>query len=110
MEYSLAMGVSNGAGSLRHHPDTLARTLAELGCRHTKAAARCKFHAEKRQTLLTFAHFVDRKDAWMIQTGDRFGFAPKTHQRLMRIHLMSKDAFDRDNATGVLLSGAMNPP
>src|SRR6266480_7683883 len=44
----------------------------------------------------------------MIETRDRFGFAPKAHQRLVRTHLMSEDAFHRDDPAGVLLPRAIN--
>ena len=44
----------------------------------------------------------------MIEAGDGFGFAPKTHQSLVRIDLMSEDALHGDNASGVLLSCAIN--
>ena len=44
----------------------------------------------------------------MIEAGDCFSFAPKAHQRLVRVHLMSENAFHRDDPTGVLLACAIN--
>ena len=34
----------------------------------------------------------------MIEAGDGFRFAPEAHERLGRIRLVSKDAFERDDA------------
>src|SRR5437773_10001484 len=108
MENSLAMGISDAARDLRHQPHALARLLAEHRRRAAKAPARRIFHAEKREALLTFADLVNRKNIWMIEARDRFGFAPKAHQRVMRVCCMREDTLDRDNATRVLLSRPIN--
>src|SRR5439155_11801517 len=105
---ALAMGVSNRARNFRHQSHTRARLSAERSCRATQASACRVFHAEKRQRLLAFADLVNRKNVWVIEAGDRFSFAPKAHQHLVRIHLMSKDAFHRDDPAGVLLARAIN--
>src|SRR6266446_10690282 len=104
MKNSLVVRVSNATRDLCHQSRTLARLSAEHRCRGTQASARRIFHAEKRQALLTLADFVNGKNVWVIEAGDRFGFAPEAHQRLMCIHLMSEDALHRDNPTGVLLA------
>ena len=83
MENSLAMRVSDGASDLRHQPHTRARLDAEGRCRGTEASPRRVFHAEKRQAILTFADLVNRKNVWMIEPGDRFGFAAKPHKCLV---------------------------
>src|SRR5437773_2947082 len=108
MKNSLAMGVSNRARNFRHQSHTLASLRAERGCRSAEASTLSIFHAEKRQALLTFTDLVNRKNVWMIETRDCFGFAPKAHQRLVRIHLMSENASHRDYPAGVLLPRAIN--
>src|SRR4029077_9193420 len=108
MEYSFVMGVSDSARDLSHQPHTLARLDPKCRCCGTEASTRRVFHAEKRQALLTFADFVNRKNVRMIETSDRCRFASKAHERLVRIHLMSENAFHRDDATGVLLSRPIN--
>src|SRR6266496_274235 len=101
------MRVSDGARNLGHHSHTFARVLPERRCRGAKAPARCIFHAEKRQAFLTFADLVNWKDVWMIEAGYRFGFAPKAHECVARIHLMREDALHRDDSTRVLLPRAI---
>src|SRR5206468_4476819 len=108
MQNSLAMSVSNRARNFRHQSHTFASLRAERGCRSAEASTLRIFHAEKRQALLTFTDLVNRKNVWMIETRDCFGFAPKAHQRLVRIHLMSENAFHRDDPAGVLLPRAIN--
>ena len=44
----------------------------------------------------------------MIEARDGFGFAPKARQRLVRVYLMSEDAFHRDDPAGVLLARTIN--
>ena len=83
MENSLAMRVSNRARDFCHHLYTLASIAAEFRCRRTKTPTRCVFHAEIRQAILAFADIVNRKNVWMIEARDRFGFAPEAHQRLV---------------------------
>src|SRR5436189_107211 len=108
MQNSLAMSVVDSAGNLCHQLHTPARVLAECRCCGAKTPARREFHAEKRQALLTFADLMNGKNVRVIEASDCFGFAPKTHQRLMGIHLMSEYAFHRDDPTGVLLPCAIN--
>src|SRR5437870_7862416 len=83
MQNSFAMRVSDTARNLCHHPHTLAMRGAERRCCGTETSASRVFHAEKRQALLTFADFVNGKNVWVIKAGDRFGFAPEAHQRLV---------------------------
>ena len=83
MKNSLAMGVSNRARNLCHQPNTLARLCAKRRRRNTETSTGRILHAEKRKALLAFADFVNRKNVWVIEAGDCFGFAPKTHQRLV---------------------------
>src|SRR5262249_4035709 len=87
---------------------TFARILAQGGSRRTKAATCRIFHAEIREAFLAFADFVNGKNVWVIKAGDCFGFAPKPHQRLMRVQLMSKYTLHRDDSTRVLLARAIN--
>ena len=108
MQNSLAMSVSNRARNFRHQSHTFASLRAERGCRSAEASTLRIFHAEKWQALLTFTDLVNRKNVWMIETRDCFGFAPKAHQRLVRTHLMSEDAFHRDDPAGVLLPRPIN--
>src|SRR6266511_5471678 len=108
MQNSFVMRVSDAARDFCHPPYTLARLGMERRCRSSKASARRVFHAEKRQALFTFADLVNRKNVWVIEAGDRLGFAPKAHQRLMRVHLVSKDALHGDDPARVLLTRAIN--
>ena len=73
-----------------------------------QASAGGEFHAEKRQTVLAFAHLVNRQNVRMIEAGCRFGFASKARERLMRIGVITKDAFYRDDAAGVSLARTIN--
>ena len=108
MEYPFAMSVGDGARDLGYQSHTFTRVGAKCRCRSTKAPALRVFHAEKRQAFLTFADLVNGKNVWVIETRDRFGFAPKTNQRLVGIRLMSENAFHRDDPAGVLLARAIN--
>src|SRR4029453_19134822 len=100
MKNPLAMSVRNGARSLCYHAHALTRVLAQHIRCGTETSARRVLHAEKRQAFLAFADFVNWKNVWMIKAGDRFGFATKPDQCLVRVHLMREDPFHRDNATG----------
>src|SRR4029450_7474214 len=64
--------------------------------------------AEKRQAVLAFAHFINRKDVWMIQTGHSLCFSSETLQRSVRISAITKDALYRDDAPGMSLPGAID--
>src|SRR4029077_9620496 len=67
-----------------------------------------ELHAEKRQAILAFAHFINRKDVRVIQTGHRLCFSTETLQRSVRISAVTKDALYRDDAPGMSLPGAID--
>src|SRR4029077_20735931 len=67
-----------------------------------------ELHAEKRQAVLAFTHFVNRKDVRVIQTGHRLSFSSETFQRFMRISAITKDPLYRDDAPGMSLPGAID--
>src|SRR5262245_52859167 len=110
MENSFAMSVRNSARSLCYHPHTLASVLAQHICCVTQAPSRCVFHAEERETFFTFANLINRKNVCVIETCDRLGFASKTNQRLMRVHLMRQHPFHRNDPVRMLLSCAVDDP
>ena len=85
-------------------------SLRKAGAASSKLPPGCVFHAEKRQPIFALADFVDRQNVGMIETGGGFGFAAEARQRLARIGVMAEDAFERDDATGMALPGAINYP
>ena len=85
MENSAAMSVFDRARNLCHQLHTLARFVAKRRPRLAQAATGREFHAEKRETVLAFAHLVYRKNVRMIEAGCGVGFASEAHERVMRI-------------------------
>src|SRR6516162_1054069 len=110
MEYSLAVSESNGASDLSHHPHALTQLRAQRQRCGTKASTACVFHAEIRQAFFAFADLVNGKNIWVIEARDRFRFTPKTHQRVMRVHLMRRDALHRYDPTRMLLARTIDNP
>src|SRR5262245_64791037 len=108
MKNSLTMSVRNRARDRSHHLHTFARILAKGRSRGTKAPTSRIFHAKIWETFFALADLVNRKNVGMIEARDRFGFAPKAHQRLMRVHLMSEDALYRNDPAGMLLARTIN--
>ena len=73
-----------------------------------QAAACRKFRAEERKAVFAFAHLIDREDVRMIEACYRASFASETHQRFMRISLITQDALYGDDPLGVSLTRAIN--
>ena len=89
MENSFSVGVFDSARHLCHHLHAFSRLVAKGRCPVTQASTHREFHAEKRETVLAFAHLVDRKNVRMIKAGYRFSFAAETYERFMRISLIT---------------------
>src|SRR5213079_2127471 len=105
MENSTAVGVFDRARDLCHQLHTLPRFIAERIDVLAQTSLLRELHAEKRQAILAFAHFINGKDVWVIQTGHRLCFSSETLQRSVRIGAVTKDALDRDDAPGMSLPG-----
>ena len=110
MQDAVAVSEVHGVCDFCHECDAAARLLAQGGRSLEQASTRGVFHAEKRQPIFALADFVDRQNVGMIETGGGFGFAAEARQRLARIGVMAEDAFERDDATGMALPGAINYP
>src|SRR4029077_20268147 len=81
MENSAAVSVFDSMCDLRHQLHTLPRFIAERSNILAQTSLLRELHAEKRQAVLAFAHFINRKDVWVIQTGHRLCFSSETLQR-----------------------------
>src|SRR6185437_7414040 len=68
MEHSAAVSVFDSARDLCHQLHTFARLVAKRSRVLVQASLLREFHAEKRQAVLAFADFINRKDVWVIQT------------------------------------------
>src|SRR5882724_898511 len=76
-----------------HQRSGTARLATESRCGLDQAAASGKLHAEERKLVFALAHFINGQNIWMIEVSGRLRFAPETGQRLLRIRVISKDAF-----------------
>src|SRR6267378_1554799 len=108
MEHSTAVSVFNSTRDLCHEFHALPRLAVQRSRVLVQASLLCEFHAEKRQAVLAFTHFVNRKDVRVIQTGHRLCFSSETFQRFMRISAITKDPLYRDDAPGMSLPCAIN--
>jgi hypothetical protein len=64
-------------------------------------------HAEVARAI-ALADFVNWDDAWMLETGRRFGFAPKTFQMRFGSPMAKTDDFERHRAVQAFLAGSIN--
>src|SRR6188472_1065370 len=108
MENSAAVRVFDSMCDFCHELDALPRLIAQRSRVLLQASLLRELHAEKRQAVLAFAHFINRKDVWMIQTGHSLCFSSETLQRSVRISAITKDALYRDDAPGMSLPGAID--
>src|SRR4029077_18226205 len=108
MENSTAVGVFDSMRDFCHELHALPRFIAQRSRVLLQASLLRELHAEKRQAILAFAPFINRKDVWMIQTGHRLCFSSETLQRFVRISAITKDALYRDDAPGMSLPGAID--
>src|SRR5467141_1447835 len=69
-----------------------------------------EFHTEKRQSVFAFAYFVNRQNIWMVETRSCFGFTAKAHEGVVGFSVMRQNSFQRDDAAGMTLAGAINNP
>src|SRR5207248_791045 len=81
MENSTAVSVFDSLRDFCHELHALPRFIAQRSRVLLQASLLRKLHAEKRQAVLTFAHFINRKDVRVIQTGHRLCFSSETLQR-----------------------------
>src|SRR6476660_8875378 len=103
MENATAMGVFHSTRDFCHQLHALPRFIAQRSRVLLQASFLRELHAEKRQAVLTFAHFINRKDVRVVQTGHRLCFSSETLQRFMRISAITKDPLYRDDAPGMSL-------
>src|SRR6478672_501424 len=108
MQNSTAVGVFDSMRDFCHELHALPRFIAQRSCVLLQASLLRELHAEKRQSILAFTHFINRKDVWMIQTGHRLSFSSETLQCSVRISAITKDALYRDDAPGMSLPGAID--
>src|SRR5436189_805494 len=81
MEHSAAVSVFDGTRDLYHQLHALPRLIAERSNVLAQTSLLRELHAEKRQAVLAFAHFINRKDVRVIKTGHRLRFSSETLQR-----------------------------
>ena len=108
MQNPVIMRVLNGASHLRHQRDAPARLIAKGRTRVEQTAAGRKFHAEKREAVFAFAHFIDWQYVRMIETRGSLRFATKTREGLSRIAVVTQNTFQRDDSARVSLPRAVN--
>ena len=108
MENALAMRVLHGARDLRHQAHDFARIITQGRPDFLQAAARRILHAEEGHAVLALSHFVDGQNVGMIEARRGFRFAPETRQRIARVGVITQDAFERDDATRMPLSRAVD--
>lgn len=77
MENAAAVGVVDSASDFRDE-GLVAGIVSQRRRSLLQRSARREFHAEERQAVIAFAHFVNRKDVRMIKTG---GIALGSDQR-----------------------------
>src|SRR5205823_7541055 len=81
MEHSAAVSIFDSTRDLCHQLHALPRFVAERSCILAQTSLLGELHAEKRQAVLAFTHFINRKDVGMIQTGHCLCFSSETLQR-----------------------------
>ena len=79
------MGVLQCARHLGHQRNYATRLPAQCGGRFEQTAAASKLHAEEGQPLFALAHLINGQNVRVIELGRSLSFAPKAHQRLLRI-------------------------
>src|SRR4051794_20344488 len=108
MQHSAAVSVLDSTRHFCHQFYAVPRSITHRSKVLVQTSLLRELHAEKRQTVLTFTHFVNREDIRVIQTGHRLCFSSETLQRPMRISAITEDALYRDDASGMSLPGAIN--
>src|SRR5258708_13715569 len=110
MEHSAAMSVFDSKRDLCHELHTCAGCVAKRRRVLLQTSIFRELHAEKRQAVLAFTHFVNRKDVRVIQTGHRLRFSSETFQRFMRISAITKNPLYRHDAPGSSFPSAIDNP
>src|SRR6266550_3671655 len=104
------MCVVHGAHDLGHQRYSAARIVTQGWGFLEQTAASGEFHTEKWEAVLVFAHFVNRQDVRVIETGSSFSFPTKTGERFRRIGVKTGDSLQRDDPARMALPGAINDP
>src|SRR5436190_24379899 len=81
MEHSAAVSVFDRARDFRHEFHAPPRFVAERRNVLAQTSLLRELHAKKRQAVLAFAHFINRKNVRVIQTGHCLCFSSETLQR-----------------------------
>src|SRR5205814_6520624 len=81
MEHSAAVSVFDRARDFRHEFHAPPRFVAERSNVPAQTSLLRELHAKKRQAVLAFAHFINRKNVRVIQTGHCLCFSSETLQR-----------------------------
>src|SRR5262245_28378968 len=108
MEDPTAVRVFNGKRNLSHEFHAFARLFVQRSRVVVQTSLLCQLHAEKRQAVFAFAHFINRKNIGVIQTGYRLCFSSEPLQGFMRISAITKNAFYCDDAPGMSLPCAID--
>src|SRR5581483_4579684 len=108
MENSAAMGVLNCSRHFRHEFHTFRRFLAQRLDVFAQTSLFRELHAEKRQTILTFTHFINWKNVRVIQACHCLRFSPETPERSAGIRSIAKHALYRDDSLGMALLRAID--
>src|SRR5206468_12227619 len=101
MEHSTAVRVFNSTRDLCHEINALPRLVAQRSRILVQTSLLRELHAEKRRPVLAFAHFVNREDVRVIQTGNRLCFSSETLQCSGLISAITKDALYGDDAASM---------
>src|SRR3982751_4429001 len=108
MKNATAVGVFNSMRHFCHELHALSRCIAQRSRVLLQASLLRELHAEKRQAIVAFAHLINRKDVWVIQTSHCLCFSSETLQRFGRISAITKDALYGHDAPGMSLPGAID--
>jgi hypothetical protein len=108
MEHSAAMSVFDSTRDFCHELHTFWGGVLERRRVLLQASLLRELHTEKRQAVLAFAHFINRKNVRVIQTGHRLCFSSEPLQRFVRISAITKNAFYCDDAPGMSLPCAID--
>ena len=102
------MRVLHSPYHLRHQRHCSPRLVTQYRSRLQQTAPAGKLHAEKRQPIVAFAHFIDWQNVRMIEARRSLGFTPETRQRLLRIGVIRQNSFQCHDAARMPLPRPIN--
>ena len=108
MQDPLPMRVLHRLRHLRHQRHRSSRLATQCRGRVQQTAPAGKLHAEKRQPIVAFAHFIDWQNVRMIEARRSLGFTPETRQRLLRIGVIRQNSFQCHDAARMPLPRPIN--